>query len=85
DSMKQTLQQTRKQLAFKLQKPRLMKITFHTTFFPRFFYSIYKVAVQKIYIVQCSRKWKRRFLMCLKVIPQKFFFKHMTFRYALIN
>jgi len=30
DSMKQTLQQTRKRLATKLQNPRLMKITFHT-------------------------------------------------------
>jgi len=30
DSMKQTLQQTRKRLAFKLQNPRLVKITFHT-------------------------------------------------------
>lgn len=30
DSMKQTLQQTRKRLATKLQNPRLLKITFHT-------------------------------------------------------
>lgn len=30
DSMKQTLQQTRKRLANKLQNPRLLKTTFHT-------------------------------------------------------
>ena len=30
DSLKQTLQQTRKRLAVKLQNPRLLKITFHT-------------------------------------------------------